>query len=460
VLVSLVDRSRLPAPEPEPPFRFPAVERQQLANGLRVWTVEHREVPVFAALLLLSNGAAQDPDERPGLAALTADMLDEGSGDRSALDLEAEFARLGAQFDTEIGPDATLLSVLTLTRRRDEVLALVADVVRRPRLAEEDFVRVRDLRLNRLLQLRDLPAAVADRTLTGILYPGHPYGHLPIGTAASLRASTIDEVRAFHARTWKPWRMTLIMAGDLSHAEQRATAERAFGDWRPAADHDDGFAARDVNGAPGRSEPLVALVHRDAAAQSEIRVGQVAVPRLTPDYHALVLLNAILGGQFVSRLNMNLREEKGYTYGVRSGFDFRQGPGPFLVQAAVQTPATAHAVQETLAEIGALGTSRPPSAEEMELARLSVTRGYPRNFETAGQVARGLVQLALYGLADDTFERFVPCMERVTADEVIAATGRFDPSRMVVTVVGDRERVLPGLAALGLGEPLELEPPE
>ncbi len=458
--MSRVDRSRLPAPEPERPFRFPAVERRQLANGLRVWTVEHREVPVLAALLLLSNGAAEDPDDRPGLAALTADMLDEGSGALSALEFEAAFARLGAQFDTEIGPDATLLSVLTLTSRRDAVFDLLADVVRRPRMAEDDFARVRELRLNRLLQLRDLPAAVADRTLTALLYDGHPYGHLPIGTAASLRASSIEDVRAFHARAWKPWRMTLIMAGDLSHAEQAAAAERAFGDWTPPSDEHDGFAARDVNGASARPDPLVALVHREGAAQSEIRVGQVAVPRLTPDYHALVLLNAILGGQFVSRLNMNLREEKGYTYGVRSGFDFRQGPGPFLVQAAVQTPATAHAVQETLAEIAALGTTRPPSAEEMELARLSVTRGYPRNFETAGQVARGLVQLALYGLADDTFERFVPCMERVTVDQVIAATARLDPGRMVVAVVGDRERVLPGLADLGLGTPRELDPSE
>ena len=455
--MSPVDRSRLPAPGPEPPFRFPAVERRQLANGLRVWTVEHREVPVLAALLLLSNGAAEDPDERPGLAALTADMLDEGSGDRSALELEAAFARLGAQFDTEIGPDATLLSVLTLARRRDQVFELLADVVRRPRLAEEDFVRVRDLRLNRLLQLRDLPAAVADRTLTGLLYPGHPYGHQPIGTAPSLRGSTIDEVRSFHARAWKPWRMTLIMAGDLSHDEQMAAAERAFGDWRPAGDDQDGFAPREVNGVPARSAPIVAFVHREAAAQSEIRVGQVAVPRRTPDYHALVLLNAVLGGQFVSRLNMNLREEKGYTYGVRSGFDFRQGPGPFLVQAAVQTPATADAVQETLAEISALGATRPPGAEEMELARLSVTRGYPRNFETAGQVARGLVQLALYRLADDTFERFVPSMDRVTAEEVIAAAGRLDLNRMVVTVVGDRERAFHGLSGLGLGEPQLLE---
>ncbi len=458
--MSRVDRSRLPAPAPDPPFRFPAVERRRLSNGLAVWTVEHREVPVVAMLLLLSSGAAEDPDDRPGLAALTADMLDEGSGERSALDLEAAFARLGAQFDTEIGPDATLLSALALARRRDDILALMADVARRPRLADEDFARVRDLRLNRLLQLRDLPAAVADRTLTRLLYQGHPYGHLPIGTAPSLRATGVDEVRRFHARVWKPCRMTLIMAGDGTHDELFESAERAFGDWRPPADEEDGFVPRAVDTAPARTSPVVALVPRQGAAQSEIRLGQVAVPRRTPDYHALILGNAILGGQFVSRLNMNLREQKGYTYGVRSGFDFRQGPGPFLVQAAVQTQATADAVRETLAEIAALRTTRPPTPEEMELARLSVTRGYPRNFETAGQVARGLVQLALYGLADDTFEQFVPCVERVTAEEVIAAAGRLDLRRMVVAVVGDREQVLPGLEALGLGEPQVLEPPD
>lgn len=458
--MSQVDRSRLPVPSPDPPFRFPAVERRRLSNGLAVWTVEHREVPVVAMLLLLSSGAAEDPDDRPGLAALTADMLDEGSGERSALDLEAAFPRLGAQFDTEIGPDATLLSALALARRRDEVLALMADVARRPRLADEDFARVRDLRLHRLLQLRDLPAAVADRTLTRLLYQGHPYGHLPIGTAPSLRAIGLAEVRRFHARVWKPCRMTLIMAGDATHDELFESTERAFGDWQPPPDEADGFVPCAVDEIPARSLPLVALVPRQGAAQSEIRLGQVAVPRRTPDYHALVVLNAILGGQFVSRLNMNLREQKGYTYGVRSGFDFRKGPGPFLVQAAVQTQATAEAVRETLAEIAALRTTRPPTAEEMELARLSVTRGYPRNFETAGQIARGLVQLALYGLPDDTFEQFVPLVERVTAEDVIAAAGRLDLRRMVVTIVGDPEQVLPGLEALGLGQPQVLEPPD
>jgi predicted Zn-dependent peptidase len=203
--------------------------------------------------------------------------------------------------------------------------------------------------------------------------------------------------------------------------------------------------------------PLVAIVDRPGAAQSEIRIGQVAHPRQTPDYHALLVLNAILGGQFVSRLNMNLREEKGYTYGARSGFDFRRSNGPFTVQSAVQTTATAESVHEVLEEIRAIGGRRPATEEEVGLARSSLTRGYPRNFETAGQVARGLAQLALYGLPDDTFLQFVPAVDAVDAAAVTRAAARLDPANMTVAIVGDRASVEAPLAALGLGEPTIVE---
>ncbi len=449
-----VDRSRLPLPGPDPTFRIPEVRRFTLANGLRVWTVEQREVPVVSYLLLLASGASADPENRPGLAALTADLMDEGSGDRSAIDIEDALARMGAQLETEVGSDATVLSLLTLGRFRDEALALLADVATRPRLAESDFTRLRDLRLTRLMQLRDLPPAVADRTLTRLLYPAHPYGHLPMGTAEGLREVTIEEVRAHHACAWRPSRLTLIAVGDASHDELLASADRAFGGWAPAS----------INGRPSRPSlgpedrppavgPLVAIVDRPGAAQSEVRIGQVALPRQTPDYHALLVLNAILGGQFVSRLNMNLREDKGYTYGARSGFEFRLAPGPFVVQVAVQTSVTADAVREALDEIEAIGGARPATPEELDLARSALTRGYPRNFETAGQVARSLAQLALYGLPEDTFEQFVPGVAEVGIAEVTAGARRLDRSRMVVAIVGDRDRVSEGLAGLGLGDP-------
>jgi zinc protease len=449
-----IDRSKLPTPGPDPVLRFPEARRGVLDNGLRVTTVEHRGVPVVSFLLLLSSGSAADPSERPGLAALTADMLDEGSGDRSALDIEDALSGIGAQFETEVGSDATVFSLLTLPRFAHTALGLLSDIVTRPRLARADFDRVRELRLNRLRQLRDLAPAVADLALAKLLYGGHPYGRLPSGTIGGLEASILDEVAWFHAQVWRPAQATMVAAGDATHEQLFEEVARAF----------DGWAARDADVAPafsvrdpmGVTPPLVpaaplALVDRPRAAQSEVRIGQIGAPRLTPDYHALLVLNAILGGQFVSRLNMNLREDKGYTYGVRSGFDFRRAPGPFIVQAAVQTGVTAEAVREILSEVREIATSRPATPAELDMAKSALTRGYGRSFETAGQIARGLAQLALYGLPDDMLEQFVASVQAVDIDAVTAAAQCFDASKTTVAVVGDREKVAPGLEALGIG---------
>jgi zinc protease len=453
-----IDRSQLPTPGPGAVVRFPEVRRGVLANGLRVRTVEHRGVPVVSFLLLQAIGAAADPVERSGLTAMTADMLDEGSGSLSAIDIEDAFSSMGAQFETEVGSDATVLSLLTLPRFTDRALGLLADMVARPRLARPDFDRVRELRLNRLKQLRDLAAAVADLALARLLYGDHPYGRLPIGTLTGLEAITRDEVGRFHAQVWTPSLATVVAAGDLSHDELFAAVERAFGGWQ-ASNPSTPLDIRDavVAHAPGAPGCPLALVNRPGAAQSELRIGQVGVARHTPDYYPLLVLNAVLGGQFVSRLNMNLREDKGYTYGVRSGFEFRRAPGPFIVQAAVQTGVTADAVREVLHELDDIAGSRPTSAAEIELAKSALTRGYARSFETAGQIARGLAQLTLYDLPEDTLEQFVPSVQAVEIDAVTAAAQRFDPSRMTVAIVGDRAKVEPGLAALGLGDVTTLE---
>ncbi len=458
--MSAVDRSRLPVPGPDPGIRFPDVSRRALPSGLSVRTVEHRGVPVVSFVLLLSSGAAADPIDRPGLAALTADMLDEGSGDRSALDIEDALSSMGAQFETEVGSDATVLSLLTLPRFADDALALLCDMVARPNLAAEDFDRVRELRVNRLRQLRTLAPAVADLALSRLLYAGHPYGRLPIGTARGLEEAVADDVLHFYREVWRPSQVTIVAVGDATHDELFGQVERAFGWWQDPPTGGAPAIALAPNvmslAAPERPAAPVAIVDRPGAAQSEVRIGQVGVPRLTPDYAALLVLNMVLGGQFVSRLNLNLREDKGFTYGVRSGFEFRRAPGPFVVQTAVQTSVTADAVREALTEVRAIAGPRPATPAEVDMAKAALTRGYARSFETAGQIARGLAQLALYQLPDDTLEQFVPLVDGVDLDAVAAAAGRLDPARMTVAVVGDRDKVEPGLRGLGLGEPAVL----
>ncbi len=460
-----VDRSRLPDPGAGRPFTFPSIVKSVLRSGLRVWSVRHSAVPVATFVLLLRRGSASDPAGKEGLAALTVDMLDEGSGPRTAIEMHEALANLGAQFETDIGADAAAGTLTALGRFAGPGLTLVADMIARPSLTEADFQRVRQLRLHRLTQLRDVPGAVADRIFIKLLYGEHPYGHTSMGTEASLAALTLDDVRSFHAKSIRPDVSTLVAIGDCDHAEIERMAADAFAGWEAAADGAGaGIALADVGALPdpprdsAQGKPArLFIVPRPGAPQSELRIGHVAVARTTPDYHPLVAANMILGGQFVSRINLNLREDKGFTYGARTAFDFRRMPGPFSLQLSVQTAATARAIEESLGEIAAIRGPRPATAEELALGVAALTRGYARNFETAEQIARAATQIALYDLPDDYFVQFVPNVERVTtADVTRAAAAHLDPARLLTLVVGDLEAVADDLGRLGLGAPVVL----
>jgi zinc protease len=447
----VADRSRLPGLGPEHPFTFPSIRRTTLGNGLRVWTVEHRQVPLVSVLALVPVGSSSDPPPQPGLAAITGDMLDEGCGDKSALDVHEAVGRIGAQLDIDVGHDATVVGLTTLERYLGAGLDLVRDILIRPRFEQREFDRVRDLRLNRLLQLKDMPQALADRAFTQLVYRNHPYGHLPIGTESSLRSLAIRDITAFHRRAFIPSRTTVIAVGDASHEALLDAVQRAFEGW--ALDPSEPIADPGAFPAPSPPPTRLAVVHRPGAAQSELRIGHVALPRLTPDYHGALVANMILGGQFVSRINMNLREDKGYTYGARTAFEFRRAPGPFVLQASVQHDATADALREALGEIRAIRGERPVTRAELELGRASLTRGYPRSFETADQVARGAAQIALYGLPDDYFTTFIPKVLALSEDDVTAiAAKHIDPARLLTVVVGDRDKLAPSLKALELGD--------
>jgi predicted Zn-dependent peptidase len=448
-----IDRSKLPEPGPSGAVRFPAIEKSSLPNGLKVWTVQHAQVPVVAFSLLIRCGASNDPAGKHGLAAMTADMLDEGSGDRSAIEIHEAIARLGTQLETDIGSDAIVAGFTVLARFADRALALLADVVVRPAMREGDVARVRQLRLHRLTQLRDVPSAIADRAFLSLIYGEHPYGHSPIGTELSLASMTADDVRAFHDGAIRPSVATLIAVGDCDHATIRRLAIDAFGAWHGAA----------ADGEPGEPDlphpPRLSIVPRAAAPQSELRIGHVSVGRNTPDYHALITANMVLGGQFSSRINLNLREDKGFTYGARTSFEFRRRPGPFVLQVGVQTSATAESIAESIGEISAMVSTRPITAEELRLAAASLTRGYARNFETADQIARAATQLALYDLPDSYFAEFVPRIERLATEDVTAAMARhLHVSRLTTVIVGDYDAIRGDLANLGLGEPVILSP--
>jgi predicted Zn-dependent peptidase len=442
------------------PFAFPPLVKSRLGNGLSLWCVEQPALPLVSFLLVVPAGSASDPAALPGLASLTGDMLDEGSGSRSAIDIHDAFARIGAHLEIEVAADATMMGLTLLSRHVGRGLSLLADCVVRPGLRESDVDRVRQLRLNRLMQLRDMAPAMADRAFMQRLYRQHPYGHLAIGTEAALRQIAVADVEAFHAGAYLANRASLIAVGDIPANALVREVERAFGGWTSA-----GEDAAPVEFDAALAEPpaltgrQLAVVDRPKAAQSELRVGHVAAARGTPDYVPLLVLNMVLGGQFVSRINLKLREEKGYTYGARTSFDFRRGLGPFLVQTSVQTSVTAPAVMEVFAELEGIRGGRPVTGDELDLAKAALTRGYARNFETSEQLARALAQLVVHRLPDDYYDRFPGRVRQVDAGTVARVTGAYlRPDRMLTLIVGDRNALEPALASAGLGEPAVLVP--
>ncbi len=442
-----------PSPGDPTPIHFPAIARTRLDNGLAVWSIAHRRAPIATATLVVARGTGDDPSGRHGLASLTGDLLDEGAGTLDAIALAEAFGRLGTQLDIDVGPDATSLSVSGLARVLPDTLALMADIVMRPRLEAADFARVRELRLSRLRQLSRSAATMADRTYVSALFGAHAYGHGALGTSASLDAISLDDARAFWSAMYGPATSTLIVVGDVDVAAIGARVEDVFGAWR------EGTAAPPRAATPDATpDRRVLLVDRPGAPQAELRIGHVGPSRLTPAYHALVTLNAVLGGQFTSRINRRLREEKGVTYGARTSFDFRRVAGTFSCDTSVQADAAGAAVADVLDELDRVRQDDVP-APELEAAKASLTRGYVRNFEIAGQLARAAVQLATYGLPDHTFDRFVPGVEAVSGADVHDAARDFvRPADATIVVVGDASTCRLQLATLG--REVELAKPE
>lgn len=457
--MSAVDRSRLPIPGPDRAFRFPRIAKRTLPNGLELRAVTHSAVPVISMVLLVPGGSSADPIDRHGLVSLTAGLLDEGSRGQSALEVADRVARIGGDLDLEVGADAVVVALTTLDRFVEPGLALVHEIVSAPNLLADDFNRIRNHRLERLRQMKDHAGAMAERAFARALYDSHPYGHLGMGTIATLTASTLDETRLLHAALFAPQGATLVLVGDRPAEELLDSAAATFGDWRATTSTlvlDRGAA---LATPPAMPLTKLGVVSRPGAAQSELRIGHVCAPRATPDYHALLMLNTILGGQFVSRINLNLREDKGYTYGVRTGFDLRRGIGPFVMQTSVGTEVTVPAIREALTEIRDIASTRPATEDELALGFATISKGYPRGFETATQVARSVAQLALHELPDSYFEEFIPRLSQVTQADVSRVAAKYlDLDKMTTVIVGDVEKFAESLPDLGLGPHQVLTP--
>ncbi|MDR3638132.1 MAG: pitrilysin family protein [Isosphaeraceae bacterium] len=432
------DRSVMPKLGPTPRFTPPKVERRTLSNGLELLVVERHDLPILTLNMVVRGGETLEPKGREGVASLTASLLTEGTTTRDSLALAGALAEIGTSLHANGGLESSSVTLTTLTKHTEKALDLFSDVVLNPTFPEREIKRLKVQRLARLQARLDQPQEIAKLVFRRILYGlGHPYGRPDLGTPKSVQAITRDDVVAFHKRLYLPNNAALIAVGDTTPSALAAALEKSLKTWKP------GEAAKEVLPEVPASRPLtVYLVDKPAAAQSMLYVGAVGLPRSTPDYFPLEVLNAALGGQFSSRINLNLREDKGYTYGAHSAFVFRQGPGPFVTVAPVQTDVTKAALVELMKELNDVVGPRPIAAKELEFAKERLIKGFPSEFETTGHVADTLDDLVVFRLPDDYYESYEAKVEAVSlADAERVAKKYLKPAEMAVLVVGDRAKI-------------------
>jgi zinc protease len=439
-------RARQPGPGPASPLSLPVPRRMTLPNGLTLLLVESRRLPVISANLVVLAGSERNPANRPGLAAFTADMLDEGTRTRDTLQIARDLGLLGATLSTSSTTDVSVIGLRTLTPNADAAFALMADVALNPAFAEEELERVRKSRLTQFQQQRDNPTAMAQRVFNAELYgPRHPYGFTELGTQQSLQQISRTDLQAFWKAGFTPGNAALIVAGDVDAKSLEALARKHFGQWRGDRPAPVELAAT----APAARRFVV--VDRGSSPQTALRIGSVGVTRAHPDYVSLQVMNGILGGLFSSRINLNLRERNGYTYGAISGFGFRRGAGPFVIQTGVRADASAAAISEVFKEVDGMRAA-PPDAQEMTLSKDSFARSLPGLFETSADAADSAAQLFVHGLPLDYYNTLPAQVNAVTASDVqrvMRAT--VDPAKLLVVAVGDRATLEPELRRLELG---------
>ncbi|PAP75583.1 M16 family metallopeptidase [Rubrivirga marina] len=437
-----------PALAEAPAFAPPLPAGHSLSNGLPVLFVQKPGVPLAQINLLVKTGSVDDGD-LDGLADFAADMMDEGAGEYSALDLADAVDFLGISLGTGAGLHSLSVQLHAPLSKLDEGLALMADVALRPTFPEADLERVRTSRITALEQRRDEPRAVAGVALAQALYgDDHPYGRLGLGEPATVTAISRADLVAFHERVLRPGNAALVVVGAVDWAGLQPKLEAAFGAaaW-PAAEAVPGVTVPD---APQVGPRSVTLIDKPGAAQSVVRIGRIGAARSTPDYYALEVLNTILGGSFTSRLNQNLRERNGYAYGARSTFEYRPAAGPFIAYADVQTDVTAPALAEFFNEFEAIAEDVPSS--ELAKARDYLALSFPEPFATVSGTAAMVGSLWLYGLPPDTYAEYTTGVQAVTASDLARVAHEYvDPERVDVIVVGDRAAIEADVRALDLG---------
>jgi zinc protease len=446
--------ARRPSPGLPRTYQFPEFERAILPSGMQVLTVHLPGRPLVSANLIVRRGASDEPAALGGVTVLAARALTEGTERYPGLELIEASERLGATLHAEASWDAFSASVDVAAPRLRAALELLAELVLHPTFPEEDVARLRDERVNDLLQARAEPRRRVEQAFAASIYtPDSPYARPAAGDEDTVPRLDRDQVASIHRALLDPARTALVVGGDLSGLDLPGMAAEVFGVLSSApGGQPDGATVPAQLARSSLDHTIVRVYDRPGSVQSEVRIGHIGLPRSVPDFHAVQVMAAILGGLFNSRLQMNLREEKGYTYGVGAGFEMRRGAGPFAVRTAVHTAVTVPAITESLAELRKIRDTRVTDTE-LAAARDFLVGVFPLRFETPGAVVAALGGLFVHSLPDDELGRYRRLVEAVTAKDVqTAARDHIDPERVAIVVVGDADAIGHDLEAAAFGE--------
>jgi len=440
------DRTVIPTAGKAPELHVPAWTTTKLANGAELIVSQRRNLPLVSFTINFVGGAAQyEPKDKPGVADLTAAMMSEGTTTKSGDDLSNALQLLGTNVGVGIGSESGSIGFLATADKFERVLAILEDMLVNPSFPAPALERLRARRMVALTQQKDQTPAIAARVFPKVLYTeAHPYGRMM--TEQSLQSITRDDIVALHKSYFMPGRAIITVVGDVDPAAVRGAVERVLAPW-PAG----GGAANFDYPATTPKATTIFLVDKPSAAQSSFSLGLAGPARNTPDYFALQVMNTILGGQFQSRLNANIREEKGYSYGVGSSFRYGKGPGPFRAGGEIVTAKSDSALIEFIKELRGIRGTRPVTDEELQTAKDKMIQGLPQSFASVSSVSGSITGLYLSDLPQDYYQRYADNVRGVTKDDVVRVANKYiDLDHLVIVIVGDRKVIEQPLRNTGI----------
>lgn len=442
-----VDRTKPPELPPPKSLSLPELIKFELSNGLKVVLMEKHNVPLIQLNVIVKAGTVNDPQGKEGLANITIDMLDEGNAGKTALEVADEIDFLGASISTRAGLHFSGIYLHTPVSKFDDALKIMSDIVLKPDFPENELKRKKKEYLTTISQWHDQPTSIANIAFNKFLFgENHPYGKISLGYEHSIKSFTKDDLKNFYAKYFKANNAFIIVVGDIKKDELKDKLEKVFGKWQKGK-----VEKTNIDEPEQVKERIVYLIDKPGSAQSVIYIGKVGPKRLTEDYNAIIVMNTILGGSFTSRLNNNLREEHGYTYGAGSRFVFRPIAGSFFAYSSVQTDVTDKALMEFFKELN--GIREPIPDDELNRAKNLVALSYPQNFQTVSEIASQIEELIEYNLPESYFNDYVNNILNVKNNEVNSAANKYIvPEEMIVVIVGDKSKIEEGIKQLNLGE--------